>query len=70
LEVRLDNPAGRLIASIRVTPTGGKTVYRTLSAKLQSPVQGVHDVCLVAHGEGADARGDLFNVTWFNFSKQ
>jgi hypothetical protein len=70
LEVRLDNPAGRLIASIRVTPTGGKIVYRTLSAKLQSPVQGIHDVCLVAHGEGADAQGDLFNVTWFHFSKR
>jgi len=69
LEVHLDNPAGPLIASVRITPTGGKTAYQTQSTKLQTSVQGVHDVCLVAHGDGADTQGDLFNLTWFNFSK-
>jgi len=69
LEVRLDNPAGKLIASIEVDATGGNTAYRSLSGKLQSVVHGVHDVCLVARGEGANAQGYLFNLTWFNFAE-
>lgn len=69
LEVRLDNPAGKLIASIPIHATGGRTAYRILSAHLQAPVHGVHDVCLVARGDGANAAGYLFNITWFNFAK-
>jgi arabinoxylan arabinofuranohydrolase len=69
LEVRLDHPAGKLIASIPVDATGGNAAYRTLSGKMQTVVVGVHDVCLVARGEGASAQGYLFNITWFNFAE-
>jgi arabinoxylan arabinofuranohydrolase len=69
LEVRLDHPAGLLIAMVPITPTGGKSTYHTLSAKVQPLVQGLHDICLVAHGDGPDQQGDLFNITWFSFSR-
>ncbi len=70
LEVRLDNPAGPVIASIAVDGGHGKTAYRVLSARIGSRVQGVHDLCLVARGENGNAEGYLFNLTWFTFAKQ
>jgi hypothetical protein len=69
LEVRLDNPAGPVIASVPVGGGRGKTAYRVLSGKADPSVRGVHDLCLVARGENGNADGYLFNVTWFTFTK-
>jgi hypothetical protein len=70
IEVHLDHPAGRPIATLVVSPTGGKTTYRVLSARPDRSVRGVHNLCLVARGSGADAQGHLFNITWFNFTNR
>ncbi len=70
LEVRLDNPAGPVIASVRVDGGNGKTAYRVLSRRTDPRVHGVHDLCLVARGENGNAEGYLFSLTWFNFTKQ
>jgi hypothetical protein len=70
LEVRLDNPAGQVIASILVNGGDGKTAYRVLSGRTDPRVHGVHDLCLVARGEHGNADGYLFNLTWFTFAKQ
>jgi arabinoxylan arabinofuranohydrolase len=70
LEIRLDNPAGQIIASIAVDGGKGKTEYRLLSGKVDSRIHGVHDLCLVARGGNGNAEGYLFNITWFNFTKR
>ena len=67
LEVRLDSPAGRLIAVVPVAGTGGPTAYRTLRATVGVEAQGTHDLALVARGSGGDANGHLFNITSFGF---
>jgi hypothetical protein len=69
LEVRLDNPAGQTIVSVAIDGGTGKTDYRILSAKVSGTVHGVHDLFLVARGEDPSAEGYLFNLTWFNFTK-
>lgn len=68
LEVRVDNPAGPVIATIDVRPTGGRTTYRVSSADLRMPVRGLHDLVLVARGAGGDGDGHLFNISWFAFA--
>jgi hypothetical protein len=70
LEVRLDNPAGQVIASVLVDGGHGKTAYRVLSGRTDPRAHGVHDLCLVARGEEGNAEGYLFNLTWFTFTKQ
>src|SRR5260370_26726485 len=70
LEVRLDNPAGPVIASVRVDGGNGKTAYRVLASKTDPSVRGIHDLCLVARGENGNAEGYLFNLTCFTFTKQ
>ena len=70
LEFRLDNPAGKLIGSATIAPSHDKTAYRVLSGSVDPFVRGVHDICLVAHGEGGDPQGHLFNITWFSFEKK
>ena len=70
LELRLDNPAGKLIGSTKVESTGGRTEYRILSGPVNAEAIGVHDLCLVARGGGGDPQGHLFNITWFAFSKR
>ena len=68
LEIRLDNPAGQIIALIPVDGGTGKTEYRVLSGKADPHIRGVHDLCLVARGGNGNAEGYLFNITWFNFA--
>jgi len=68
LEFRLDNPAGEIIGSVPVAPTGGASKYALLTASAK-PVRGIHTVFLMAHGRGGDAQGHLFNVAWFTFVK-
>jgi arabinoxylan arabinofuranohydrolase len=70
LEFRLDNPAGALIGTARIESGRGKTTYSVLTGPVNSTARGVHDLCLVARGNGGDAQGHLFNLTWFAFTKR
>lgn len=67
LEVRLDSPAGPLVARVPVAATGGPTAYRMLRASVTRDARGTHDLALVARGSGGDANGHLFNITSFGF---
>ena len=70
LQVRLDNPAGKVIGTVKIDGGEGVTVYRTYTVPVDTAAHGVHDLCLMAHGDGGDAHGDLFNITWFAFVKR
>ena len=70
LELRLDNPAGTLIGAAKVDGGHGKTAYTILTGPVNAAAREVHDLCLVARGEGGDAQGHLFNLTWFAFTKR
>jgi beta-xylosidase len=61
MEVRLDAPDGPMKALIAVTPTGGKTVFKTYKAKFKKRIRGVHDLYLVFIG----AEKDLFTIDWW-----
>ena len=67
LEVRLDNPAGPLLGTVPVSPTGGVTDYRVARVAVAAKARGVHDLALVARGQGAGLDGHLFNITTFGF---
>ena len=68
LEVHLDNPAGALVSKVAITSTGSATNYRLLASPVASTAKGVHDMCLVAHGDASPQARRLFNLTWFAFS--
>jgi hypothetical protein len=70
LQVRLNNPAGKVIGTVQVEGGRGVTVYRTYTVPINASAQGVHDLFLLAHGEGGGAHGNLFNITWFAFVKR
>jgi hypothetical protein len=70
LEVRLDGPLGPMIGSVPIEFTGGRTNYRRLSARIDAPAVGKHDIVLIARGESGSADGHLFNVTSFGFKPQ
>ena len=70
LELRLDNSAGELIGSIKIEGGEGKTAYHLVTGSVNKSARGVHDLCLVARGEGGDVQGHLFNLTWFAFTKR
>jgi arabinoxylan arabinofuranohydrolase len=70
LQVRLDNPAGKVIGNVKITGGHGVTDYRTYTVPVDPAAHGVHDLCLLAYGEGGDAEGHLFNITWFVFVKR
>ena len=48
-------------ALIAVTPTGGKTVFKTYTAKFKKRIRGVHDLYFVFTGAGRD----LFTFDWW-----
>lgn len=70
LQVRLDNPASKMIGTVKIAGGQGVTDYRTYTVPVDAAAHGVHDLCLMAYGEGGDAQGDLFNITWFAFVKR
>jgi arabinoxylan arabinofuranohydrolase len=69
LEIRLDNPAGKLVGKVKVRRTGGRTNYRTLSTEVIVGVEGIHNVFLVARGSAAPTQQRLFNITSFGFTR-
>jgi arabinoxylan arabinofuranohydrolase len=70
LQVRLDSPAGKVIATVKIDGGHGLTAYRTYTVPVGAQASGVHDLCLLAHGKGGDVQGNLFNITWFAFVKR
>jgi hypothetical protein len=70
LEIRLDNPAGELIGEVKIGSTGGRTNYRVLTTQIAPGAKGVHDLCLVARGEGTATQRRLFNITSFGFTRR
>jgi arabinoxylan arabinofuranohydrolase len=68
IEFRLDSPYGKVIGVADVPYTKGNTNYVVVPGPV-SGASGVHDVCLVARGDGYDAQGHLFNINWFTFTR-
>lgn len=66
LEFRLDGPAGEKIGETGIEPTQGARNYVILTGPT-AMIGGLHDVYLVADGDGVDGAGHLFNVNWFTF---
>lgn len=67
IEIRIDNPAGRIIGEAEVGLTANQGPEHLLTGPL-STVTGVHTVFLIAHGRQGDSEGHLFEVAWFTFT--
>lgn len=64
MDVRIDSSHGPLICTLNVPHTGGWEKWQTISAKLTTNVEGVHDLYFIFRGnEGAK----LFNFDWWKF---
>ncbi len=66
LQVRIDNPAGRLIGEARVGTAEDPTAEHVLNGAV-AIVDGIHTVFLIAHGSHGDSVGHLYGVDWFTF---
>lgn len=60
LEFRIDKPKGKIIGTLRIPDTADTTYVLKLTGQLRNAV-GVHDLYLVAKGEGE------FNISGFSF---
>ena len=65
IEVRLDGPAGELVGTAEVTPTGGWQNYEYVEMALPTPPQGTHELFLVFRHPTEQA--GLMNVNWIDF---
>ena len=63
IEFRLDRVAGPVVATASITPTGGWTAWKDVTAAV-STVTGKHRLYLTFTGPG----GDFVNVNWFRFA--
>jgi hypothetical protein len=70
LEIRLDNPWGELIGKVKIESTGGRTSYRVFTTQISSGAKGIHDLFLVARGQGTAMQPRLFNITSFGFTRR
>jgi len=61
IEAHIDSPAGKLIGTCAVPPTGDWQKWTTQVCDLTGKVKGKHTLYLVYAGGG----GNLFNVEWF-----
>jgi uncharacterized protein (TIGR03790 family) len=61
IELRLDDPKGKLIGTCAAPPTGDWQNWTTQTCRLYEKVRGSHTLYLVFRGGG----GNLFNVEWF-----
>jgi hypothetical protein len=62
LEIRLDNPDGKLLGSFTIDNTGGWQNWKTVMGKVKKTT-GVHNLCFVFKG----GDGELFNFDWWRF---
>ena len=70
LQIRLDNPAGPCVGTVRIEPTTARTEYKILTASIAPAAKGIHDLFLVARGSTTASPRRLFNVTWFSFEQR
>jgi hypothetical protein len=63
IEIRLDNPDGKILGTCKVGNTGGDLSWKVFSGKINK-VKGVHDICLVFKGE----EKQLFNIDWWGLN--
>lgn len=66
LEVRLDDPKGRLIGVIKINGRDSSK-YIQPEGEMDSSVKGVHDIYFVARTTGGRKEQALFNLTSFRF---
>jgi glucose/arabinose dehydrogenase len=66
IEVRVDSPAGALVSTAQVSPTGGWQTYTDVTASVQDP-GGTHELFFVFLRNPGDR--DLFNVNWIDFNE-
>ena len=62
IEVRLDSLGGQMVACMDVPGTGGWEKWQTLSAEIQQPAEGTHDLFLAFTGRKGPK---LFNFDWW-----
>lgn len=65
IELRIDSPQGEVIGKCKVERTGGWANYTDVYCQLEQNVVGYHNLFLGFVGE----RDGLFNVNWFQFTK-
>jgi len=68
LQIRIDNPAGRVIGETKIEAAANPEQENLLTGPL-STVTGVHTVFLIARGSQGDKQGHLFGVVWFSFNR-
>ncbi len=62
VEVRVDNPKGKLIATFPITFSGGWDKWETKTADFENKITGVHDICLVFKCDWGNTKSA--NVNW------
>ncbi len=65
MEIRLDDPAGELMATCMIKSSDGMQTWTTQTFKTRV-IKGVHDVFFVFKGNG----DNLFNFNWWKFKKK
>ena len=65
IELRLDNPSGTLVGTLKVKPTGDLTQWGIQSCDV-SGAKGVHDLVLKFNG----GSGPLLNFDWWKFEQK
>lgn len=60
IEIRIDNPDGKLLGTLKVKETGGMDIWKTQKCSLIK-VSGVHDLYLIFKGN----QSGLFNFDWW-----
>lgn len=69
LEVHADSIKSKAIAIVNVPRTGGWQSWKLLSAPVDQPVTGTHDVYLMFKGQNITAGRELFNFDYWTFEK-
>lgn len=62
IELHTDSPEGKLIGTVKVSPTGNEETFRDFSGKISNP-QGIHDLYLVFKGAPGKK---LFNIDYWS----
>jgi arabinoxylan arabinofuranohydrolase len=70
LEIRLDRLSGPHIGSLVLAGDRGGSTYSVLTARLERPVIGVHNLILMARDQAGGATGPLLALTWFAFERR
>jgi len=69
LEVHVDSLKGTKVASIEIPRTGGWDKWKQLSANIDTPLTGTHDVYFVFKGQNITAGRELYNFDYWKFEK-